>query len=644
MTNNADSVETHTLPIVNCHLPVTICYNALPFSLTSLGGFTPAGGTFSGTGVSGGIFNPVAAGSGDHTITYTYTVGIYSNSCSFVITVDDANPITLAGQVKYWNSVETPMQTPFPTDIHGTRPPDYFYVALYDTTAVINITNPLANAIEWEKVDIATAEIFNNTTQLYEVDTNIMSYFQFNSQLSPNMKYYITVWDGSNVFQEFVNSGGTSTTGALYNPELGSSYTWNNWGGVTAIDALAMQYMINGATQLNASPYNWNWMGNRHYTGDRNYGFYCNSIANVNSSANGITALDALTTQYRIAGLQPTFPNNTPNFRVSGRFIETLPKNTWHTPFDSLNMPIDVSFVKSGANYTYFTKAISNYYKSSTFSSKPFSIAKQNALGSPVGSCPDFGYINIYYTATGDVNASYIPPSTLFKGENTDVKLAYEDELPAQKGEVVTIPVRIDRNVNLGAITMGMKYRNDLIKVVEVPGYDVVNIDHEQGFVRLAWADMFGKMLSADDVIVKVKAMVLADIDPATRLFELENMTELGDVDAAKLEGVKLKTVSLNTSSKVTSPDMFITNSPNPLVNKTTFTYNLPEAGKVELVVYDNLGKSIRTLVDKDQNAGLHTLEISDFDLAPGVYTYRLVLLGTMHEYSANKSMIVVQN
>jgi hypothetical protein len=148
-------------------------------------------------------------------------------------------------------------------------------------------------------------------------------------------------------------------------------------------------------------------------------------------------------------------------------------------------------------------------------------------------------------------------------------------------------------------------------------------------------------MVSADDVIVNIKAMVLADIDPATRLFELEHMTELGDIVAAKLEGVNLKTVSVTTHSDATSPDMFITNYPNPLVNKTTFTYSLPEAGKVELVVYDNLGKTIRTLVDNDQIAGVYNLEIADFELAPGVYTYRLILQGAKRNYTANRNMVV---
>lgn len=46
---------------------------------TALSGGSPAGGTYSGPGVSGGSFDPSAVGSGTYTITYSYTDG---NGCS----------------------------------------------------------------------------------------------------------------------------------------------------------------------------------------------------------------------------------------------------------------------------------------------------------------------------------------------------------------------------------------------------------------------------------------------------------------------------------------------------------------------------------------------------------------------------------
>lgn len=47
-----------------------VCVNGSP---VTLGGGSPAGGTYTGNGVSAGVFNPAAAGVGTHAITYTYT-------------------------------------------------------------------------------------------------------------------------------------------------------------------------------------------------------------------------------------------------------------------------------------------------------------------------------------------------------------------------------------------------------------------------------------------------------------------------------------------------------------------------------------------------------------------------------------------
>ncbi|MEJ5244805.1 MAG: T9SS type A sorting domain-containing protein [Bacteroidota bacterium] len=87
-----------------------VCISATPFQLNAA---TPAGGTYSGPGVTNNTFNPAVAGLGNHVITYVYTdTNGCTNSAQFTITVIqtpvvtvpndmivciDANPITLSG-------------------------------------------------------------------------------------------------------------------------------------------------------------------------------------------------------------------------------------------------------------------------------------------------------------------------------------------------------------------------------------------------------------------------------------------------------------------------------------------------------------------------------------------------------------------
>ena len=73
------NVEGH--PDIICPEDIVVCANDELFELT---GAMPEGGTYSGMGVSENIFNPEAAGVGEHTIVYTY--GEYD--CEFIITVN----------------------------------------------------------------------------------------------------------------------------------------------------------------------------------------------------------------------------------------------------------------------------------------------------------------------------------------------------------------------------------------------------------------------------------------------------------------------------------------------------------------------------------------------------------------------------
>ncbi len=76
-TNTASQLVTvNSLPSVSQTPLGTVCVTYAPIILT---GGSPAGGTYSGTAVSGGQFDPTLAGVGTFNITYTYTDG---NGCT----------------------------------------------------------------------------------------------------------------------------------------------------------------------------------------------------------------------------------------------------------------------------------------------------------------------------------------------------------------------------------------------------------------------------------------------------------------------------------------------------------------------------------------------------------------------------------
>jgi hypothetical protein len=84
-------VTINTPPVVTFSMaPDTICKNDAPLALTG----TPAGGTFSGPGVTGSTFNPTTL-NGQQTVTYSFTdVNGCSGSASDIIFVDACTGIT----------------------------------------------------------------------------------------------------------------------------------------------------------------------------------------------------------------------------------------------------------------------------------------------------------------------------------------------------------------------------------------------------------------------------------------------------------------------------------------------------------------------------------------------------------------------
>jgi len=88
---------------------------------------------------------------------------------------------------------------------------------------------------------------------------------------------------------------------------------------------------------------------------------------------------------------------------------------------------------------------------------------------------------------------------------------------------------------------------------------------------------------------------------------ELTNITSVG-------EGIS------NTPEKYSLSQ----NYPNPFNPSTTIEYQIPEMVNVNLVVYDILGRKVKTLVNEIQNAGNYKVTFNAEGIASGIYFYKL--------------------
>lgn len=80
-------------------------------------------------------------------------------------------------------------------------------------------------------------------------------------------------------------------------------------------------------------------------------------------------------------------------------------------------------------------------------------------------------------------------------------------------------------------------------------------------------------------------------------------------------------------------------NYPNPFNPTTTINYSIPEAGNVEMKVYDVLGNEVATLVNEEKTPGNYIANFDASSLASGLYIYTL----RSNNFVQTKKMILMK-
>ncbi len=176
-------------------------------------------------------------------------------------------------------------------------------------------------------------------------------------------------------------------------------------------------------------------------------------------------------------------------------------------------------------------------------------------------------------------------------------------------------------------------------------GYISVWMDQREGIVsgdlllegiegRVEMGEGLGEFLTATRPINEGVRLVFAGAQDVTGAGELLRLYGVGP------EGVQLVRADFN-DGRITGrseamqttamPTAFAlhANVPNPFNPETTIRFDLPQAERVTLEVYDMLGQKVRTLVDQPLSAGAHQVVWNGRNgqgasVASGVYLYRI--------------------
>ncbi|MFH1194503.1 MAG: T9SS type A sorting domain-containing protein [bacterium] len=131
----------------------------------------------------------------------------------------------------------------------------------------------------------------------------------------------------------------------------------------------------------------------------------------------------------------------------------------------------------------------------------------------------------------------------------------------------------------------------------------------------------------------------LTDLTVNTLSFTPEGILLAGTEHGGVFRSINSTTVIEDKNFKSPNDFLLSQNYPNPFNPTTLISYQLPAISKVQLKVYDVLGREIATLVDEEKPAGNYNVTFNGEGLPSGVYFYSLQA-GDFHQ---TKKMLLLK-
>lgn len=100
-----------------------------------------------------------------------------------------------------------------------------------------------------------------------------------------------------------------------------------------------------------------------------------------------------------------------------------------------------------------------------------------------------------------------------------------------------------------------------------------------------------------------------------------------------------LNVAGLEKSEKVPLTYSLGQNYPNPFNPETMIPFSIANSGYVSLKIYDILGRTVATLVDKNLPAGVYNYSFDASNFPSGIYVYQL----STRNFRMNKKMVVIK-
>lgn len=228
----------------------------------------------------------------------------------------------------------------------------------------------------------------------------------------------------------------------------------------------------------------------------------------------------------------------------------------------------------------------------------------------------------------GDVNGSYVPPALRMPSASFELS---DDYVVVDSRDEFTLPVRLSKDVELGAVSLVLNYPSsslDLQGVTMAVGNDedlMWSVEGDE--IRISWMNTNPISVNANQDLFNL-VFKSNDLTPGQNIEismgELD--TEFANAVAHVINDIEVSTPQIRVIIEGELAPVF-TSYPSPFTNNSTIEYTLAVDGYVNLYMFNTLGElvqkveeGIETRVKKD--AGNYKFTLDGTGLDNGMYMY----------------------
>jgi hypothetical protein len=222
--------------------------------------------------------------------------------------------------------------------------------------------------------------------------------------------------------------------------------------------------------------------------------------------------------------------------------------------------------------------------------------------------------------------------------------------VPTQNEDEYELLVSVNKPSNVFGITMSLAFDSSIVSPKSMKGTTLTDSMMTASFFPKERANLAlagtSPLNTAGDIARLTFTLRRKDLSGNTVLFTMKKFV-LNEKDyAQEIAGI---TLSVKPTAALPTVYAMEQNYPNPFNPSTTVQYQLPEASRVTITVYNMLGQSVKQLIDTDMEAGYHSIVWNGTDhhnsmVSSGVYLYKITAFSKgKNVFTSTKKMLFLK-